>query len=138
MTSDASSDHSSFSERFAPFIYLDTVINLLHTLACVCEKSSYFLFAKVVVNLAYDLLGNLDDTSTVALTRKWKVLIVSGPVYNRLGEDHPHVATSYDNLALVYNSLGEYNQAKQLHEKALTIRKKIFGEDHVSVAGSRS
>ena len=28
-----------------------------------------------------------------------------------------YVATSYSYLALVYNRLGEYNQAKHLHEK---------------------
>ena len=33
------------------------------------------------------------------------------------GEDHADVATSYSNLALVYYSLEEYNQAKELHEK---------------------
>ena len=44
------------------------------------------------------------------------------------------VATSYNNLALEYERLGEYNHAKELHEKALTIYKKIFGEDHVDVA----
>ena len=38
------------------------------------------------------------------------------------------VATSYSNLASVYYSIGEYSQAKELNEKALTIRKKIFGE----------
>ena len=38
------------------------------------------------------------------------------------------------NLALMYNRLGEYNQAKELHEKALLIRKTIFGEDHADVA----
>ena len=54
----------------------------------------------------------------------------------KFGEDHADVATSYNNLASVYNSLGEYNQAKELHEKALTIRKKIFGEDHAHVAAS--
>ena len=32
------------------------------------------------------------------------------------------------------NTLGEYNQAKELHEKALIIRRKIFGEDHADVA----
>ena len=37
-------------------------------------------------------------------------------------------------MALVCNTLGEYNQAKELHEKALIIRKKIFGEDHADVA----
>ena len=52
------------------------------------------------------------------------------------GEDHADVATSYSNLASVYNHLGEYNQAKELHEKALTIRKEIFGEDHADVATS--
>ena len=36
----------------------------------------------------------------------------------------------------MYNILGEYNQAKELHEKALIIFKKIFGEDHADVAAS--
>ena len=36
----------------------------------------------------------------------------------------------------MYYSLGEYNQTKDLHEKALTIRKKIFGEDHADLASS--
>ena len=36
----------------------------------------------------------------------------------------------------MYYSLGEYNQAKDLYEKALMIRKKIFGKDHADVATS--
>ena len=52
------------------------------------------------------------------------------------GEDHADVARSYNNLALVYYNLKEYNQAKQLQEKALMICKKIFGEDHADVASS--
>ena len=36
----------------------------------------------------------------------------------------------------MYKRLGEYNQAKELHEKALIIRKKIFGEDHADLATS--
>ena len=157
MTSEFSSDKSTFSERFALFIDLDTVIDWLHNLARVCQKSSYFFFAKSVVNLANDLLRNLDDISTGAFARKGRILNVTGQVHHGLGEynqakelhekaliirkkifgeDHADVATSYDNLALVYNCLGEYNQAKQLSEKALTIRKKIFGEDHADVATS--
>ena len=155
MTSEFSSDQNTLLERFAPFLDLDTVIDWLHTLAGVCQKSSYFSFAKLVVDLGCDLLGNLDDTSTGAITRKGKVLNISGQVYNRLGEynqakalhekalmiykkifgeDHAVVATSYNNLALVYNILGEYHQAKELSEKALTIYKTIFGEDHADVA----
>ena len=36
----------------------------------------------------------------------------------------------------MYKDLGEYNQAKELYEKALMIREKIFGEDHAHVATS--
>ena len=52
------------------------------------------------------------------------------------GEYHANVAGIYNNLALVHNRLGEYNQAKELQEKALVIRKKIFGEDHSDVETS--
>ena len=44
-----------------------------------------------------------------------KALIIGKKIF---GEDHADVATSYNNLALVYDSLGEYNQAKELHEKS--------------------
>ena len=157
MTSEFSLDQTTFLERFAPFLDLNTIIDWLHALAWVCQRSSYFYFAKIVANLAHNLLGNLDDTSTGAATLQCKVLNVSGVVYKDLkeynqakelhekaltirkkifGEDHADVATSYNNLALVYYNLKEYNQAKELDEKALTIRKKIFGEDHADVATS--
>ena len=157
MTSEFSLDQTTFLERFAPFLDLNTIIDWLHTLAWVCQRSSYFYFAKIVANLAHNLLGNLDDTSTGAATLQWKVLNVSGVVYKNLkeynqakelhekaltirkkifGEDHADVATSYNDLAIVYNSLGEYSQAKELHEKALMVYKKIFREDHAHVATS--
>ena len=36
----------------------------------------------------------------------------------------------------MYNRLGEYNQAQDLHEKALIICRTIFGEDYANVASS--
>ena len=58
-------------------------------------------------------------------------------IYKKIAsKEHAIVATSYKNLASVYNCLGEYNQAKELHEKALTIGKTICGEDHAHVATS--
>ena len=36
----------------------------------------------------------------------------------------------------MYDRLGEYNQAKELHGKVLTISKKIFVEDHADVPTS--
>ena len=36
----------------------------------------------------------------------------------------------------MYDSLREYNQAKELHEKALPIYKKIYVKDHANVVTS--
>ena len=52
-----------------------------------------------------------------------KAVIMSKTIF---GENHTDVATSYNNLALVYDNRGEYNQGKEPHEKGLTIYKKIF------------
>ena len=46
------------------------------------------------------------------------------------GEHHGDVAASYNNLGNVYRDLGQYNQAKEYHEKSLAIRKEIYGEHH--------
>ena len=62
-----------------------------------------------------------------------KALIIRKKIF---GEDHADVATSYNNFALVYDSLGVNNQAKKLYEKALIIYKEIFGEDRADVATS--
>ena len=52
------------------------------------------------------------------------------------GEEHADVAASYNNLGIVYQDLGQYNEAKEYYEKALIIKKKIFGEEHAAVATS--
>ena len=58
-------------------------------------------------------------------------------VYKKtFGEDHTDVATSCNDLAIVYNSLGEYSQAKELLENAVMVYKKIFDEDYADVATS--
>ena len=155
MTSEFSLDQCTFKERFTPFVDLDIVIDWLCEIASACLDNSNFFFAKNVVGLACNLLESIDETNSRALTRKARILSISGLVYQTLGEhnqakelhrkalvirkkifgeDHADVATSYNNLASVYNSQGEYNQAKELHEKALMIQKKIFGEDHAHVA----
>ena len=54
------------------------------------------------------------------------------------GEDHADVATSYNDLVVVYKRLGEYNLAKELHEKALRIYEKIFVDDHLYVERVRN
>ena len=42
----------------------------------------------------------------------------------QLGPDHVDVAASYDNLGTVYSDLGDFQQAKDNHTRALDIRQK--------------
>ena len=55
---------------------------------------------------------------------------------SRLGENHPDVAESLNNLANLYNSMGHYEQAKPLLVQALEMRKNLLGENHPDVARS--
>ncbi|MEH1858915.1 MAG: tetratricopeptide repeat protein [Nostoc sp.] len=54
----------------------------------------------------------------------------------RLGEEHPFVAESLNNLALLYNSQGRYSEAEPLLIQALALRRKLLGEEHPDVAVS--
>jgi tetratricopeptide (TPR) repeat protein/CHAT domain-containing protein len=51
-----------------------------------------------------------------------------------LGEDHPHTATSYNNLADILHEQGRYAEAGPLYEKALAIDRRALGEDHPGTA----
>jgi tetratricopeptide (TPR) repeat protein len=54
----------------------------------------------------------------------------------RLGEEHPDVATSLNNLAALYRSQGKYEEAEPLYRSALEKRKRLLGEQHPDVAMS--
>ncbi|WP_162561054.1 tetratricopeptide repeat protein [Microcystis aeruginosa] len=54
----------------------------------------------------------------------------------RLGEEHPDVATSLNNLAALYNFEGRYKEAEPLHLKALDLRKRLLGDNDPHVATS--
>ncbi|KAG2484841.1 hypothetical protein HYH03_016407 [Edaphochlamys debaryana] len=53
---------------------------------------------------------------------------------HELGPDHPDVAESCSNLAILYNQRGEYDRALPLYERALDIYERHFGPDHPEVA----
>lgn len=53
-----------------------------------------------------------------------------------LGEQHPHVATSLNNLAALYASQGRYESAEPLYIQALELRRSRLGESHPDVAQS--
>lgn len=65
------------------------------------------------------------------------------------GDEHPSIATCYNNIAEVLNNLviickfqnqiykiNNTDKALELHELALNIRKKYFGENHIDTATS--
>jgi len=53
-----------------------------------------------------------------------------------LGPEHPDVASTLNNLAILLVEEGEPQEARLLHERALRIREKAFGPDHPAVAQS--
>ncbi|MEH2264764.1 tetratricopeptide repeat protein [Nostoc sp.] len=55
---------------------------------------------------------------------------------NRLGLEHPDIATSLNNLAALYKSTGRYSQAEPLYQQALQMSKRLLGEKHPLVAAS--
>jgi tetratricopeptide (TPR) repeat protein len=53
-----------------------------------------------------------------------------------LGADHPDVAASLNNLALLYANQGRYADAEPLYKPALAIREKALGPNHPDIAQS--
>ncbi len=47
-----------------------------------------------------------------------------------LGSNHPDVAQSLNNLALLYKSQGKYEQAEPLFQRAVAIMERALGLDH--------
>jgi tetratricopeptide (TPR) repeat protein len=53
-----------------------------------------------------------------------------------LGEKHPDIAQSMNNLAVLYLSQGKYSEAEPLLIQALALWRKLLGEEHPHVAQS--
>ena len=53
------------------------------------------------------------------------------------GPDDPRLATTLNNLALVYDEQGRYAEAKSLYERALAIWETALGPEHPHVATGR-
>ncbi|KAM3100088.1 CHAT domain-containing protein [Phormidesmis sp. 146-12] len=51
-----------------------------------------------------------------------------------LGENHPYVDTSLNNLAMLYQRQGRYAEAEPLFKQALELNKRLLGENHPTVA----
>jgi tetratricopeptide (TPR) repeat protein len=64
------------------------------------------------------------------------------PLYRRalaidkkqFGAEHPYIATTLNNLALLYTAQGRYEEAEPLYREVLTIDEKTLGKEHPHVA----
>ena len=54
----------------------------------------------------------------------------------KFGPTDPRLATSLNNLALLYKTQGDYAKAEPLYKRSLAIVEKALGPDHPSVATS--
>ncbi|MGJ3250119.1 MAG: tetratricopeptide repeat protein [Elainellaceae cyanobacterium] len=57
-------------------------------------------------------------------------------VSDRLGDEHPYVATSLNNLAALYDNQGRYSEAEPLYQQALAMSQRLLGDEHPDVATS--
>ena len=48
----------------------------------------------------------------------------------QLGDNHPDVATSLNNLASLYESQGKYEEAEPLYQRAIAILLEKLGKNH--------
>ena len=62
-----------------------------------------------------------------------RVLLIREKV---LGKEHPDVAQSLNNLALLYRTQGNYQKAEPLYQRSLLIWEKVLGKEHPNVAAS--
>ena len=53
-----------------------------------------------------------------------------------MGSRHPDVASSLNNLALLYQKLDRPTDAERLYKRALTVAERALGPDHPNVATS--
>ena len=83
------------------------------------------------------------DDARLGLTQQWLGYVYqtqgryadAEPMYRRslaiyekvLGRDHPDVADSLNNLAVLYRAQGRYADAEPLYRRSLAIREKILG-----------
>jgi tetratricopeptide (TPR) repeat protein len=51
-----------------------------------------------------------------------------------LGDAHPDVAQSLNNLAALYQAMGRYAEAEPLYQEALALSRRLLGDEHPAVA----
>ena len=140
-------------KELAPFISPDNVVSWLCSTATAFYNIGNLTNAILFSTSACDFVEYISNTRegdiikakvfdvhglTLSMTCQYKSSILyheeAAKIYTEIY--NWKVAESYNNLGNVYRSLGNYNEAKEYHQKALIIYKNIFGHENPNVAGS--
>ena len=78
--------------------------------------------------MVYNLRAKVYDLTAIDIQR---ALAIWEKV---LGPEHPDVALSLNNLALLYHAQGQYAEAQPLYQRALAILEKTMSPEHPKVA----
>nr|MBW4564514.1 tetratricopeptide repeat protein [Mojavia pulchra JT2-VF2] len=119
-------------------ITLEFIASVQDTIPHLQEVAENLIDALRDEDLAWVFIGLgrfYEGQGLYALAEPWRMQCLS-VVKTRLGEEHPHVATSLNDLALLYNSQGKYASAEPLYLQALEMTKRLLGEEHPHVATS--
>jgi tetratricopeptide (TPR) repeat protein len=86
---------------------------------------------RMLIGSMYRAIGRFDDAET-NLNRAMEIrLALSG------AEDHPELAKVFHELGLVFTDMGDHTMAKNTHQCALDMRKRLIGEgDDSDIAAS--
>ncbi len=138
----------SFNKKIVPIIEKDMeTFNLPHALELypilfIDYNNLKLLMSKLIdidenVNISYLLKNGRKEydkgNHNQALAYYMRALEIQHKV---LGKEHPSVATSYNNLASIYQAIGDYYKALEYYMGALELQHKVLEKEHPSVATS--
>ncbi|MEH2050167.1 tetratricopeptide repeat protein [Nostoc sp.] len=115
---------------------LKQITHVSHTIPHIAEVGKNLIQYVSYYDLPWPFVGNarfynsqgLYDQAAPWYERCLKI------TQERLGNKHPHVASSLNNLALLYRSQGRYSEAESLLQEALALWRRLLGEEHPDVA----
>jgi tetratricopeptide (TPR) repeat protein len=109
---------------------------LISALAC-DELSRHFVIETETMARLYNQLAVYLENRHADYAQALPLYDQACQLYEKLlGENHPHVATSLNNLAGLYESQGRYDEALPLYQRTVEIFEKQLGENHPHVATS--
>jgi tetratricopeptide (TPR) repeat protein len=111
--------------------------NLLPCFLAIQEWTKHWNLESVEIAKLYDSAGTFFQYVQGEYEKAEPLYNESLKIRKKVHEnEHPDVASSLNNLALLYENQGRYEEAEPLYKESLKMRKKFLGDKHPDVAGS--